>query len=39
MSTRGPKRLRRLLSFGALVAAIAAFRHRKLANEEAKFDR
>ena len=39
VSDKRPKRLRRLLSFGALVAAIAAFRHRKLAAEEAKFDR
>jgi hypothetical protein len=38
MSDKRPKRLRRLLSFGALVAAIAAFRHRKLASEEAKFN-
>jgi hypothetical protein len=33
------RRLRRLLSFGALVAAVAAFRRLKLAAEEAKFDR
>ena len=33
------KRLRRLLSLGAIVAAIAAFRSRRLASEEAKFDR
>jgi hypothetical protein len=39
MSDKRPKRLVRLLSFGALIAAIAAFRHRKLASEEAKFDR
>jgi hypothetical protein len=38
VSERRPKRLRRLLSLGALVAAIAAFRNRKLAREEAKFD-
>ena len=34
---KGPKLLRRLLSLGALLAAIAAFRSRKLAQEEAKF--
>jgi hypothetical protein len=39
VSTKRPKRLRRLLSLGALVAAIMAFRNRKLASEEAKFDR
>jgi len=39
MSDKRPKRLRRLLSFGAFIAAIAAFRHRKLASEEAKFGR
>jgi hypothetical protein len=38
VSDRRPKRLRRLLSLGALVAALAAFRSRKLAREEAKFD-
>jgi hypothetical protein len=39
VSTKRPKRLRRLLSLGALVAAVMAFRNRKLASEEAKFDR
>jgi hypothetical protein len=39
VSDKRPKRVRRLLSLGALVAAIAAFRSRKLASEEAKFDR
>lgn len=38
VSEKRPKRLRRLLSFAALVAAIAAFRSRKLASEEAKFN-
>ena len=37
VSATGPKLLRRLLSLGALIAAIAAFRSRKLAQEEAKF--
>jgi hypothetical protein len=32
------KRLRRLLSLGAIVAAVAAFRSRKLAAEQKKFD-
>jgi hypothetical protein len=32
------KFVRRALSLGALVAAIAAFRNRKLAAEEAKFE-
>jgi len=31
------RRLRRLLGLGAVVAAIAAFRSRRLAAEEAKF--
>jgi hypothetical protein len=32
------RRLRRLLSLGALVAAVAAFRGWKLKSEEAKFN-
>jgi hypothetical protein len=32
-----PKRLRRLLGFGVVVAVIAAIRNRKLAADEAKF--
>lgn len=39
MSEKRPKRVVRLLSLGALIAAVAAFRSRKLAGEEAKFDR
>ena len=37
MSEKRPKRLRRLLSLGVVVAVIAAIRSRKLAAEEAKF--
>jgi len=33
------RRLRRLLSLGALIAAVAAFRNRRLAAEEAKFNK
>jgi hypothetical protein len=39
MSDHRPKRLRRLVSLGAVIAAVAAFRSRKLAREEAKFSR
>ena len=39
VSDKRPKRLRRLLSLGAVIAAIAAFRSRKLAREESKFDK
>lgn len=38
MSEKRPKRLRRLLGFGVVVAVIAAVRKRKLASEEAKFE-
>ena len=38
MSEKRPKRLRRLLGFGVVVAVIAAVRKRKLADEEAKFE-
>jgi hypothetical protein len=37
MASRRPKRLRRLLSLGALIATVAALRNRKLNAEEAKF--
>jgi hypothetical protein len=37
MAAKRSKRLRRFLSLGVLVAAIAAFRSRKLAAEEVKF--